>query len=111
MLPTTKNQDSGKYINSPETEIYHKSYNLFGLHLSKDFIRQQNSVIVTEGEFDMISPFQAGIKNIVAIKGNAFTKQLSASSPLYDTLNLSLDSDFAVPMRLGKSSELSVLWN
>ncbi len=108
MLPTTKNQDSGKYINSPETEIYHKSYNLFGLHLSKDFIRQQNSVIVTEGEFDMISPFQAGIKNIVAIKGTAFTEQqLQLLRRYTDTLILSLDSDFAGSNASRKSIELA----
>jgi len=108
MLPTTKNQDSGKYINSPETEIYHKSFNLFGLHLTKDFIRQQNAVIVTEGEFDMISPFQAGIKNIVAIKGTAFTEeQLQLLRRYTDTLILGLDSDFAGSNASRKSIELA----
>ncbi len=108
MLPTTKNQNSGKYINSPETEIYHKSFNLFGLHLTKDFIRQQNSVIVTEGEFDMISPFQAGIKNIVAIKGTAFTEeQLQLLRRYTDTLILGLDSDFAGSNASRKSIELA----
>jgi len=108
MLPTTKNQDSGKYINSPETEIYHKSFNLFGLHLAKDFIRQQNAVIVTEGEFDMISPFQAGIKNIVAIKGTAFTEeQLQLLRRYTDTLILGLDSDFAGSNASRKSIELA----
>ena len=108
MLPSTQNQNSGKYINSPETEIYHKSFNLFGLHLTKDFIRQQNSVIVTEGEFDMISPFQAGIKNIVAIKGTAFTQeQLQLLRRYTDTLILSLDSDFAGSNASRKSIELA----
>jgi len=108
MLPTTKNQDSGKYLNSPETEIYHKSFNLFGLHLTKDFIRQQNAVIVTEGEFDMISPFQAGIKNIVAIKGTAFTaEQLQLLRRYTDTLILGLDSDFAGSNAARKSIELA----
>ena len=108
LLPTTKNQDSGKYINSPETEIYHKSFNLFGLHLAKDFIRQLNAVIVTEGEFDMISPFQAGIKNIVAIKGTAFTEeQLQLLRRYTDTLILGLDSDFAGSNASRKSIELA----
>ena len=74
ILPSSKNQNLAKYINSPETEIYHKSHNLFGLHLAKEAIKNQNSVIITEGEFDMISPYQIGIKNIVAIKGTAFTE-------------------------------------
>ena len=108
LLPTTKNQDSGKYINSPETEIYHKSFNLFGLHLAKDFIRQLNAVIVTEGEFDMISPFQAGIKNIIAIKGTAFTgEQLQLLRRYTDTLILGLDSDFAGSTASRKSIELA----
>lgn len=108
LLPTSKNQNSGKYINSPETEIYHKSYNLFGLHLTKDFIRQQNSVIVTEGEFDMISPFQFGVKNIVAIKGTAFTQdQLQLLRRYTDTLILALDSDFAGSNASRKSIELA----
>jgi DNA primase len=108
MLPTTKNQDSGKYINSPETEIYHKSRNLFGLHLAKDTIRTQNFVIVTEGEFDMISPFQSGIKNIVAIKGTAFTEeQLQLLRRYTDTLVLGLDSDFAGSNAARKSIELA----
>ena len=108
LLPTTKNQDSGKYINSPETEIYHKSFNLFGLHLTKDFIRQLNAVIATEGEFDMISPFQAGIKNIVAIKGTAFTEeQLQLLRRYTDTLILGLDSDFAGSNASRRSIELA----
>ena len=108
ILPTSKNQNSAKYINSPETEIYHKSQNLFGLHLAKDAIRSQNFVIITEGEFDMISPYQSGIKNIVAIKGTAFTEdQLQLLRRFTDTLVLALDSDFAGSNAAKKSIELA----
>ena len=108
ILPFNKNQNLAKYINSPETEIYHKSQNLFGLHLSKDAVRAQNSVIVTEGEFDMISPYQAGIKNIIAIKGTAFTEdQLHLLRRFTDTLILALDSDFAGSNAARKSIELA----
>lgn len=108
ILPTSKNQNSAKYINSPETEIYKKSQNLFGLHLAKDAIRRENFVIVTEGEFDMISPFQAGIENIVAIKGTAFTEeQLQLLRRFTDTLVLGLDSDFAGNNAARKSIELA----
>ena len=108
ILPTSKNQNSAKYINSPETEIYHKSQNLFGLHLAKDAIRTENSVIITEGEFDMISPFQQGIENIVAIKGTAFTEeQLQLLRRFTDTLVLGLDSDFAGNNAARKSIELA----
>jgi len=110
ILPTSKNQNSAKYINSPETEIYHKSQNLFGLHLAKDAIRRENFVIVTEGEFDMISPFQSGIENIVAIKGTAFTEeQLQLLRRFTDTLILGLDSDFAGNNAARKSIELADL--
>ena len=108
ILPTSKNQNSAKYINSPETEIYHKSQNLFGLHLAKESIRSQNYVLVVEGEFDMISPFQSGIQNIIAIKGTAFTQdQLQLLRRFTDTLILALDSDFAGNNAAQKSIELA----
>lgn len=108
ILPTSKNQNSAKYINSPETEIYHKSQNLFGLHLAKEFIRAQNFVLVVEGEFDMITPFQSGIQNIIAIKGTAFTQeQLQLLRRFTDTLILALDSDFAGDNATKKSIELA----
>lgn len=108
ILPNTKNPNMAKYINSPETEIYHKSQMLFGLNLAKEAIRQENSVIIVEGEFDMISPFQAGFKNIVAIKGTAFTlEQLQLLRRYTDTLILALDSDFAGNNAARKSIELA----
>jgi DNA primase len=108
ILPTSKNQNSAKYINSPETEIYHKSQNLFGLHLAKESIRAKNYVLVVEGEFDMISPFQSGIQNIIAIKGTAFTQeQLQLLRRFTDTLILALDSDFAGNNAAKKSIELA----
>ena len=108
ILPSSQNPNLAKYINSPETPIYHKSQMLFGLNLSKEPIRIENSVIVTEGEFDMISPYQAGIKNIVALKGTAFTpEQLQLLRRYTDTLILALDSDFAGSNAARKSIELA----
>ena len=108
ILPTSKNPNLAKYINSPETEIYHKSQMLFGLNLAKEAIRQENSVIVVEGEFDMISPYQSGFKNIVALKGTAFTQeQLQLLRRYTDTLILALDSDFAGDNAARKSIELA----
>lgn len=101
-------QNTGKYINSPETEIYHKSEMLFGIHLTKDFIREKNAAIITEGEFDMLSPYQIGVTNIVAIKGTAFTQeQLQLLRRYTDTLILALDSDFAGDNAARKSIELA----
>ncbi len=96
ILPTDPNQGMGKYINSPETPVYHKGHMLFGLNLAKESIRKSNCVIVVEGEFDLISPFQAGFKNIVALKGTAFTdNQLTLLKRYTQNLVLALDSDFA----------------
>ncbi|MCL4384170.1 DNA primase [Patescibacteria group bacterium] len=100
--------DGAKYINSPETELYHKSHLLFGLNFAKDAIRTQGYVIIVEGEFDMISPFAAGVTNIVAIKGTAFTtEQLELLRRYTDTLVLGLDSDFAGNSAARRSIELA----
>ena len=108
ILPTAKNPNLAKYINSPETDIYHKSQMLFGLNFAKESIKKENAVIIVEGEFDMISPFQAGVTNIVAIKGTAFTEdQLQLLKRYTDTLILGLDSDFAGNNAARKSIELA----
>lgn len=108
ILPTSKNDNTAKYINSPETDLYHKSQMLFGLNLAKEDIKKNNSVIIVEGEFDMVSPYQLGVKNIVAIKGTAFTsEQLQLLHRYTDTLILGLDSDFAGNNAARKSIELA----
>jgi len=96
ILPQEKNKELAKYINSPETPIYHKSRLLFGLHLVKDDIKKTGEVIIVEGETDMISSWQAGITNIVAIKGSALTDdQLRLLSRFCKKITLALDSDLA----------------
>lgn len=62
-----------KYINSPESPIYHKSDVLFGLHLAKQSMRETGSVIVVEGYFDHLALYQAGVRNVVATCGTALT--------------------------------------
>ena len=100
--------NQAKYINSPETDIYHKSHLLFGLNYAKDAIRTQGFCIVVEGEIDMISPYQAGIANIVAVKGTAFTvEQLELLRRYTDTLVLGFDSDFAGNGAARRSIELA----
>jgi DNA primase len=70
-----KKGELSKYINSPETPLYSKSNILYGLNFSRQFIRESNEVIIVEGYFDFISLYQAGIKNVVASSGTAFTSQ------------------------------------
>jgi len=66
---------SPKYINSPETPIYIKGRNLYGLNLAKDAIRENDSVVIVEGYLDFIIPYQAGLENIVASLGTALTTE------------------------------------
>src|SRR3990167_5278760 len=85
-----------KYINSPETPIYHKSRVLYGLNLAKTRIKEKKTAIVVEGELDMISSWQAGVENTVAIKGSAFTEeQLRLLTRFCQKVILALDTDFA----------------
>ena len=67
--------DPAKYMNSPETPLYHKSEVFYGLNLSRDMIRKENCAILVEGYTDVIQLFQAGIKNVIAVSGTAFTDQ------------------------------------
>lgn len=95
LLPPGK-PNVGKYINSPETPIYHKSSSLYGINITKDSIKKSGFAVVVEGEIDLISSYQIGIKNIVAIKGSAFTAdQARLLSRYTKDVVLALDSDFA----------------
>ena len=63
-----------KYLNSPETKLYKKGYNLFGLHVTRDEIRRRDFAILVEGYFDCVVPFQFGIRNVVASLGTSLTE-------------------------------------
>ena len=63
-----------KYLNSPETTIYHKGRVLYGLSISRDAIRRQDAALVVEGYMDLISLAQAGIQHVVATSGTALTE-------------------------------------
>ena len=67
------NPKVGKYINSPESEIYHKSDHLYGIYFAKQAIIQKDFCIMVEGYLDVISLHQAGIKNVVASSGTSLT--------------------------------------
>ncbi len=85
-----------KYVNTSETELYHKSELLFGLSVTKEDIRKADRVVVVEGEFDAISSWQHGVKNVVAIKGSAFTEeQIHLLSRYTKNIALALDADKA----------------
>jgi len=88
--------DTAKYINTPETEIYKKGKLLFGLDMAKDAIRAKNEAIVVEGYFDLISLHDRGIKNVVAVSGTGFTTDQAALLARFcERVVLLYDSDSA----------------
>ena len=74
---TFNNEDTAKYMNSPETKIYNKSKVLYGLQITKNDISKLDSAIIVEGYFDFLQLFQSGIHNIVAVSGTATRLDLS----------------------------------
>lgn len=85
-----------KYINTKETVVYHKGSLFFGLDRARDEIKKKGSAIIVEGEFDALSAYKNGIKNIVAIKGTALTEnQANLLSRFTKKVILCLDQDEA----------------
>lgn len=92
---TIINEDP-KYINTKDTPVFNKSQFIFNLNRAKTEIRRKNEVIVTEGEFDAITPYLKGIKNVVALKGTAFTADQAKLLKRYaETAIIFFDSDSA----------------
>ncbi len=92
-----KNEEgAAKYLNSPETPLFRKGNVLFGLHKSKRALIEANCAIVCEGQIDLISLFEAGITNVVAPQGTAFTEnQARILKRFVDEVVLCFDSDAA----------------
>jgi len=63
----------GKYVNTPESALYHKGSVLYGLDLAKYEIKKQDMVVLVEGNMDVVSSHQAGIRNVIAASGTALT--------------------------------------
>lgn len=91
--PTIK---EAKYINTSETPVYSKSHVLYGLDVTKNAIAKTGEAICMEGELDLISSFQEGVSNVVAIKGSALTEgHVHLLKRFAKTLIFCLDSDAA----------------
>ena len=90
-------KDTGaKYINSPESLIYIKGRILYGLSFAKDDIRRLDKAIIVEGYMDLISLYQSGIKNVVAVSGTALTDdQAQLLSRYTKNVVLLFDADVA----------------
>jgi DNA primase len=87
---------AAKYVNSPETPLFQKGRVLFGLHKTKRALIEANCSIVCEGQLDLITVFEAGIKNVVAPQGTAFTEyQARILKRFVDEVVLCFDADQA----------------
>ena len=85
-----------KYLNTPETLLFNKSKFIFGLYQAKESIRRSGYVVIVEGNMDVISSHQAGVKEAVATSGTAMTEQhLKALSKLTNDIRLAYDGDEA----------------
>ncbi|OGJ52694.1 DNA primase [Candidatus Peregrinibacteria bacterium RIFOXYC2_FULL_41_22] len=91
-----KKDEQPKYLNSPESSVYHKGNILYGMNFAKPHIREKDFVVVVEGYMDLISSYQAGVKNVVASSGTALTKeQLKLIKRYTKNLVFSFDTDEA----------------
>ncbi|MBR2725531.1 DNA primase [Candidatus Saccharibacteria bacterium] len=85
-----------KYLNTPETILFNKSKYIFGLYQAKESIRRNGFVVIVEGNMDVISSHQAGVKEAVATSGTAMTEQhLKILSHLTSDIRLAYDGDAA----------------
>ena len=90
------NVKTAKYLNSPETEIYHKSNVLYGLSQSKQAISKENLCLLVEGYMDVIAMHQCGIENVVASSGTALTtEQIKLIKRLTENVTILFDGDTA----------------
>ena len=91
-----KVENVGKYINSPASELYDKSNELYGLYFAKKYISSSDKCIVLEGYMDVLSMYQRGVRNVVASSGTALTHaQVAHIKRLTSNVTLLFDADGA----------------
>jgi DNA primase len=99
----------GKYVNSPESELFHKSNVLYGLHLARRAISKQDRAVVVEGNTDVMALRQAGLEPVVASMGTALTeRQLRELARLATRVYLCFDADSAGEEATLRGMELAV---
>jgi DNA primase len=96
-----------KYLNSPESPLYSKSYVLYALHMARDAAQKQGQLVVVEGYFDCLSLHQAGIENVVASCGTSLTQQQVAIMARYvPEVVMNYDPDAAGQNAMRRSIDL-----
>ena len=100
-------ESQAKYVNTPETDIYHKSRILYGIDKAKNEMRQKDCTLLVEGNMDVIASWQAGFKNTVAVSGTALTPEQIAIIKRYtDKIKMFFDMDSAGENATKKSIKL-----
>jgi len=100
-------ESQAKYVNSPETDFYHKSRILYGLDRAKIEIKKQDAILLVEGQMDVIASHQAGIKNTVAVSGTALTlEQIAIIKRYTKNIQMFFDMDSAGENATKKSVKL-----
>lgn len=107
-----KRDDVAKYLNSPESQIFSKRKVLYGLYHSKDEIRKLDRAILVEGYMDLVSLFQAGVKNVVASSGTSLTdEQVQLLSRFTKNIIILFDADPAGQKAALRSIEILLKQN
>lgn len=96
VLPRLDDGKSGKYVNTPETTLYHKSEILFNYDKAKSYMKDSGEVVLVEGQMDVIMSNQSGVHNVLAVSGTAFTDQhVHMIKRLCDRVIIAFDNDKA----------------
>lgn len=104
-----EDKEGAKYINTPQTIVYDKSKVLYGIYQARAEIRKKNSVILVEGNMDVVASFSAGVENIVAISGTALTQeQVDILKRYGENFKFCFDSDQAGRQAMQKSIKLAL---
>lgn len=102
-------ESQAKYVNTPETDVYHKSRVLYGLHLAKKAMKETGRVILVEGNVDVMALHQAGLAETVAVSGTALTiEQLTLMKRYVGKVALFFDMDSAGQKAAWKSTTLAL---
>ncbi len=101
--------DAPKYLNSPETPLFHKSRVLYGFDKAKVAIRKLNCAVLVEGQMDLLASHQAGWANTVAVSGTAFTPEHAALvKRMTENIVLALDADEAGIKAAGRAARTAL---
>jgi len=101
--------EAPKYLNSPETPLFHKSRILYGFDKAKLSMRKHNCAVLVEGQLDLLASYQAGWSNTVAVSGTAFTIEHAALiRRITDNLVIALDADEAGLKATGRAARAAL---